>query len=552
MVGVSEKTLLDSIEKVNSFKEDYLGMTNEYLNKDLPVAIRTASNKIYTRGRTEQKKLQDNIFRYQNQKKKYDSVEEEIKKPLGFFFSYKERSKINEIPFQEKVDRIMNPISIPPEMTSDESQETVAGDMDTNEDNKLSKDEILEKLKIDLGEEEFIKYEQIITKEIGDLYQAKTFDENDILNPNFQKTFYGSFKQTIDRKIAQQKSTQTETKAEDKDNQQDVNTEKAEDIAEEQKIEQDKFDKEQEEQKAEEKVFTDPEVELKDADENANEIPTQGDNQARLTLEDLASSFYSGGNNPSGGSESTSSPPGEQPATAPQQPNPPVETPERPDPALQFVGEREPIIEGERKQFLDVEGEKRVDVSNQVSNLLKQQNEQRQNKSIDVLKQEIRAYHLLYDDNIEEFRTNPHIGQKNDALTSSNIEVVRAHHKSMEDTIAKFYNRGNLRIGIVIDAEEYLRRISTTKLDFVKDGMMETTNTRGGRDIFSRAKSIKSQFIRGGLEHARSKPVLNRLPQTSQPKYKESFLQNPPTMGDTPFKYTIQSRRPMLPDYIKF
>ena len=79
----------------------------------------------------------------------------------------------------------------------------------------------------------------------------------------------------------------------------------------------------------------------------------------------------------------------------------------------------------------------------------------RAKKTINQLKEEIRALHLVYDDNIPSFKQNPHLGQKNDALKSNDIKVVRAHHKSMEDTIRKYYKTSDLKVGVILSAEGF-------------------------------------------------------------------------------------------------
>ena len=79
----------------------------------------------------------------------------------------------------------------------------------------------------------------------------------------------------------------------------------------------------------------------------------------------------------------------------------------------------------------------------------------RAKKTINQLKEEIRALHLVYDDNIPSFKQNPHLGQKNDALKSDDIKVVRAHHKNMEDTIRKYYKTSDLKVGVILSAEGF-------------------------------------------------------------------------------------------------
>ena len=67
----------------------------------------------------------------------------------------------------------------------------------------------------------------------------------------------------------------------------------------------------------------------------------------------------------------------------------------------------------------------------------------------------------MYDNNIKEFRENPHKKQKNDALESDDIEVVRAHHKKMEERIREYYRGGDadsLNVGVIVPIDTYLQQ----------------------------------------------------------------------------------------------
>tara|TARA_R110000823_G_scaffold296115_1_gene416156 strand:+ start:1 stop:1389 length:1389 start_codon:yes stop_codon:yes gene_type:complete len=89
---------------------------------------------------------------------------------------------------------------------------------------------------------------------------------------------------------------------------------------------------------------------------------------------------------------------------------------------------------------------------------------QRSKMKIARLKEEIRALHLIYDNNIAKFRSNPHKGEKEDALKSNDVAVVRRHHKNMEVTIREYYRSGGgdtLQVGVIVPIDTYLQQYLT-------------------------------------------------------------------------------------------
>ena len=86
---------------------------------------------------------------------------------------------------------------------------------------------------------------------------------------------------------------------------------------------------------------------------------------------------------------------------------------------------------------------------------------QRSKMNIARLKEEIRALHLIYDNNIDKFRSNPHKADKDDALKSDKVEVVRKHHKDMEVAIREYYRSGGgdtLQVGVIVPIDTYLQQ----------------------------------------------------------------------------------------------
>jgi len=92
-----------------------------------------------------------------------------------------------------------------------------------------------------------------------------------------------------------------------------------------------------------------------------------------------------------------------------------------------------------------------------INALISRQNNERINKSIEKLKEEITAYFIIYENTITEFKGL--IVERGLVLKSVKIEFVRAFHKKIQDIVAKFFNNGNLKIGIILSADEYFERI---------------------------------------------------------------------------------------------
>ena len=166
----------------------------------------------------------------------------------------------------------------------------------------------------------------------------------------------------------------------------------------------------------------------------------------------------------------------------------------------------------------------------------KQEDEQREKKTIDRLKDEIRALHLIYDDNIPEFKSKPHIGQKNDALKSNNLSVVKEHHAGMEFIVARYYKKEpQMRLGVIIDAEDYLSMYNLQNLP------QETV----GEEMGKVAKGIHTTYISGGLAVAKREPVQNRLVKSLNATHIPTKLQNPLLMPkvDTYRSFTLPRNR---------
>ena len=186
-----------------------------------------------------------------------------------------------------------------------------------------------------------------------------------------------------------------------------------------------------------------------------------------------------------------------------------------------------------------------------------QENKQRGKASIKRLKEEIRAYHLVYDNNIKEFRENPHKKQKDDALKSNNIEVVRAHHKKMEEKIREYYRSGDadsLNVGVIVPIDTYLQQYlsrSVPQMSNIQPPMTATTQstvgashshqhlTKKGHDPFGHSIAASTYYQRGGIQSYKQQPVANHTIRIKG-KVNSAPIADPKVYVDAPMNNFLQ------------
>lgn len=163
-------------------------------------------------------------------------------------------------------------------------------------------------------------------------------------------------------------------------------------------------------------------------------------------------------------------------------------------------------------------------VSQIVSNQADTEDKQRAKATIGRLKEEIKALHLLYDNNIKQFRENPHKKDRDDALASNDIEKVRAHHKSMERAVRDYFKSGSaddLKVGVIVPIDQYLSQYfnsntaTATTIPKVKNEAVSRVAHAGaqlvakGEDRFNRAIAQNTFYQRGGMSSFKMKAVAN-------------------------------------------
>jgi hypothetical protein len=200
--------------------------------------------------------------------------------------------------------------------------------------------------------------------------------------------------------------------------------------------------------------------------------------------------------------------------------------------------------------FVDLDGDGVPDILpptvQQLGKRVQEEDEQRATFTIDRLKEEIRAYHLVYENNIPEFRDKSHKVSKDKALKSKNVEDVRKHHKDMEFMIARYFkSEPKMRLGVIIDAEEYLSGLFGANTTTQSTTTQPTTTTQG---MARPNQLIHNTYISGGLSVAQRKPIVNRMVRTIPQK--EPSKINPPEKTarvDTFRAYTLPRHTPQKP-----
>jgi len=163
-------------------------------------------------------------------------------------------------------------------------------------------------------------------------------------------------------------------------------------------------------------------------------------------------------------------------------------------------------------------------VSQIVSNQEATEDKQRSKATIARLKEEIKALHLLYDNNIKQFRENPHKKDRDDALASNDIEKVRAHHKSMERAVRDYFKSGSaddLKVGVIVPIDQYLSQYfnsntaTATTIPKIQNEAVSRVAHAGaqlvakGEDRFNRAIAQNTFYQRGGMSSYKMKAVAN-------------------------------------------
>ena len=194
------------------------------------------------------------------------------------------------------------------------------------------------------------------------------------------------------------------------------------------------------------------------------------------------------------------------------------------------------------------------------------QKEKRNKKTIETLKAEIRALHTLYDDDIPAFKSKPHQKQKGDALESNDIEVVRRHHRDMEDKVLEYFSSGagdKMKVGVIVPIQNFMKQfvgsgnlgglggqpiMTPPQNEKEAEAQSEARQHAGavlqktGEDRFNRAVATNVYFQRGGRSAFKQKEVRGyTLPQKPQKQVraKGRFIQ-PKYMVDAPYQHVLK------------
>lgn len=231
---------------------------------------------------------------------------------------------------------------------------------------------------------------------------------------------------------------------------------------------------------------------------------------------------------------------------------------------------------GVNRQSFDIEGVSRDDpvisgaatpsqVMKTSKSMTQEQKEKRDKKSIETLKAEIRALHTLYDDDIPAFKSKPHQKQKGDALESDDIEVVRRHHRDMEDKVLEYFSSGSadkMKVGVIVPIQNFMSQfigsgnigglagqtiMKPPQDDKEAEAQSEARQHAGavlhktGEDRFNRAVATNIYFQRGGRSAFKQKEVRGyTLPEKPQKQIRSKgrFIQ-PKYMVDAPYQHVL-------------
>ena len=139
-----------------------------------------------------------------------------------------------------------------------------------------------------------------------------------------------------------------------------------------------------------------------------------------------------------------------------QQPPPPMQPPMQPPP----IPDADPVMRPTQDQtaFVNVLEPDRSQLPTSSADLFKSDTKTSEGKSISELKDYIKYIHAIYDKFIPSLQTPEHKKNRDIALKSDKIEVVRRHYDEMEDAVRKFYqDQTNIKLGVVISADAYIR-----------------------------------------------------------------------------------------------
>lgn len=223
--------------------------------------------------------------------------------------------------------------------------------------------------------------------------------------------------------------------------------------------------------------------------------------------------------------------PGETSNTTEEQPQTEAPTTEAPTTQPQTITELQKDMPGSVPEIDIVDASRdggaplsQQTVSKIVNNQEATEDKQRAKATIGRLKEEIKALHLLYDNNIKQFRENPHKKDRDDALASNDIEKVRAHHKSMERAVRDYFKSGSaddLKVGVIVPIDQYLSQYfnsntaTATTIPKIQNESVSRVAHAGaqlvakGEDRFNRAIAQNTFYQRGGMASVKMRAVAN-------------------------------------------
>jgi hypothetical protein len=176
---------------------------------------------------------------------------------------------------------------------------------------------------------------------------------------------------------------------------------------------------------------------------------------------------------------------------------------------------------------------------------------QRNKKSIKQLKDEIRCFHTIYDDQIPAFKSAPHQGDKDDALASNDIKKVKDHHRKMQNMIRDYFKTSDLKVGVILSAESFYGTQHSAAPNLAALAQPRPFGAAPGNVRVSKPGHEFDNAVAGEVRVNRlgrnyRKPVSKNVPKVAVPPQPEQVFQ-PPVSRDVERPLTGQRgfrRRP--------
>jgi len=178
----------------------------------------------------------------------------------------------------------------------------------------------------------------------------------------------------------------------------------------------------------------------------------------------------------------------------------------------------------------------------------------RNKKTIETLIQELKSYHLVYDDNIPQLSNKEHQKRYRDAIKSNDIDIVKKHHEEMDQLIREYYKTTSLKIGVIYDVSTIPGALQSNQPQRSIPENIITANDINNKlqtpsklqtvlsrtDPFGKAIAGDVNPPRGGLHSHQQQPIKRLIPKSGQFITQGQKIYNPIGGVDAPYQYVLK------------